>query len=462
MGSGVFLKSFDSQIQLLSSEHRALFDRVIYPDIGEFGLESVHTIQSQSFRDRPSLMIKLNHREEIQGPFYIQMNHEQKVAGIEKLGSIKILTLTGRESQDRQTQLIRQLFIGTLLNPFTAPKDESLVRPLRLKEGQIDGIDVARESDYAGDRFLLYVGTTSLGKTEVFLSELKRRLFKSHGLASDGLQRNFFLVVNDGLTLTKQLEQDIRTKLAGGSFELKIWGGKANKSSSIVSVIEESLLTTKPTVLVTTTASLRNAFFKKGDLDLNVDFMKKHLNTMFYDEAHHTTADYMKEFFRLVLDPEDSKAKVLGLTASSDAELVKLFHNKAFYAYLDTVDDYLDHGPTAKSSQDMLRQLQISIDRGEMPPAHDVVIVTPEDIGVRDIFTSHDVYKRFIVNPEHYDKLLEYLAPIYFQGGVYTAVGTIQELNTITDFFGKKFPILKFGKTSSEDAESLNIFDHGG
>lgn len=446
------IKALEGQIKQLSEQHRIFFEKILVPDMQDFGAESVESVSSATFQNKAALEIRLNHREDLRGPFYIQINPEQKKASIQRLGTTKVLTMNGHETEERQTQLVRQLFIGTLVNPFTTPKDPNLIRPLRLKEGQLDGIDAAREADANGDRLFLYVGTTSLGKTEVFLSELKRRLFKSHGLTSSGEQRNFFLVVNDGLHLTKQLESDIRAKLAGATFELKIWGGE-NKASSIVKITEEALKTTKPTVLVTTTASLRNAFFKKGDLDLNVDFMKKHLHTLFYDEAHHATAEMMKEFFELVIHPEDSKVKALGLTATSDSNLVDLFKGNAFYAYLDTVDSYLDHGPSKKSAQQMFHQLQISIDRGEMPPAHDVVIVTPEDLGVQDIFTRHPNANRFIVNPDHYDRLLDYLSPIYFQGGVYTTAGTIQELNTVTHFMEQKFPILKFGKTSSEVSE---------
>jgi hypothetical protein len=314
-----------------------------------------------------------------------------------------------------------------------------------LKGAQVQGAHAAEEAILRGDDSFLLVGSTGLGKTEILkrmiLSLVKHKSKKLHVLMAHEVD----LVKQ----LHGDMEDLLRNQQKEGRpppFILKKWGGEEG-SESITELIASIERSPVPVLLVTIDKSFINRVDarefqikkkKTKELDANGDdvkelpekkmrtkeqdaqrkfnltFLSEQLGSLVVDEAHHIGAPQTMDLINDLRKEEDRDWFLGGFTATpqrQDMDFIKeLFHGKGFYTNRDTHESYgkivrsekspgvenftddeeISHvksgeGEAYRTTGQILDQLEITIQKGELTPIDKMIYLNPEHIQEGDI-----------------------------------------------------------------------------
>ncbi len=352
---------------------------------------------------------------------------------------------------------------GHTLHPYVsssrAPKERQNLSPkeaaLILKDTQREGIAAFEGAMEAGDDSFLFVGPTGVGKTIVMQGALTHLLQKNHdalasrapGEGRKGIPSLHILFANQ-VGLVDQLHDDILAMPTHLGYETVRWGGTnreltqaeklaaANAPETIDELVRRAE-SGEPVVLVTTIQTIINKLDKgpfedpEENRKMNIALLKDHLASLFIDEAHNAGAELTNHFLDDVRGisrnadvpndrPPHGSAPVVGFTATPirrDKDLIShVFHDNAFWAYLDNAEGYLKaRGKFDRSATEILTQLQTALELGESHP-FDTHFINPWHFQDE---TGHPLFlypmkqgERVIMNPEQYGNVFNRLRPI--------------------------------------------------
>jgi superfamily II DNA or RNA helicase len=363
--------------------------------------------------------------------------------------------------------LIQSFLMGHPLHPYIdvgAPR-EGWIHPaaerlalgepgLVLKSAQKEGILAATRAIDRGDKSFVFVASTGLGKTEVLMSVLMKKLQASSS------QKLHILVV-DQTSIVNQLTADAMKLQKQTGFKLIQWGGK-EKADSIESLASDGLHSKEPVVLVTTIQSLKAKMGKPGSeaFEHNSAILRKTLGSILFDEVHHAGATEAREVIQSLIHHADSHAFFFGTSATPihrDVPLIEsLFGGKAFYANIDTAESYLTRsGSVERSIDEVVDQLATSIRRGELTPVSQFDLIDPKEFtaGKNDLFVraGDHATARYVLNEEHDLALAAELKDRFLahrKGFIATA--EIDEAERIAEVFNRQVPGRKFAALHSK------------
>jgi superfamily II DNA or RNA helicase len=317
----------------------------------------------------------------------------------------------------KKSSLLRQLLSGSLLHSYITSDNKILERqllelpPMNLKEVQLESSLALIETMGAKvDKKFLFVAPTGVGKTEIFKSFFKNLLRTDEREADPRLH----IIISDQIGLTSDLSKAIKPLALEYPAEIITWGGE-QKSFSAADLINEYNNTKKSMILATTIQSFKTVYANASDAEKRT--LKRILGGVFFDEAHHTGADGASKLLEELIDQNTRNKRrfLLGTTATPihrSKEIVGIFDNKAFYAYLDTAESYLENsGQAFRDIHNIIEQLVTAIKKGELTPFKSASFFTPKILGISEseLYIHHENSSRFNLNPELYDKIFTYL-----------------------------------------------------
>ncbi|MEZ4749423.1 MAG: DEAD/DEAH box helicase family protein [Bdellovibrionota bacterium] len=300
---------------------------------------------------------------------------------------------------DKGKALIRRFLIGHPLHPFIHSPVARAERaslgedPLFLKEVQIEGREAAVHAVENGHDSFLFVAPTGTGKTEVakgvLETQLKKHIKNDKNKSQD--TRRLQMVVAHENFLVDQLQGDVMDLVHGmkssgkypsTDFVIVRWGEDQTNPKdhtetirhdlSMEAVLDLANQEGKQVILVSTIQSLQA---KTGSPDsVYSEFIRDGLGTLVFDEAHHAGAPDTIPYLNAWLDrTKGSTAFLYGTTATPthhEVDLIKdLFNGRAYWAYLDTPENYRSGGTRIERSiGEVVTQLENSIQEGELTP----------------------------------------------------------------------------------------------
>jgi superfamily II DNA or RNA helicase len=378
---------------------------------------------------------------------------------------------------DHGASILKRFLMGHSLHPYIASPEaraerKALGEPgLILKAAQQEAIAAATETLEAfeqgqrGRNKFLFVAPTGVGKSEVLVSVLLSQLRAQLKTPAPGLH----LVIADQNFLVGQLSDDVkRLKEEGIDFEMRQWGGK-HGSAEISELVDHVKKTGKPVVLLTTIQSLK-ARILGADRETRIALIREVLKTLAYDEAHHSGADQAVAIIKDLIDHPDSHAFLYGTTATPIhywADIQGIFGNSAFWAYLDSRENYRERGGEAnRDLSQIVEQLARAIEAGELSPFDKVYFLDPHNMTPNGdlLMKEGEGNGRYIIKPEHYPAVARRLSPLFMKHkkGFITA-NSIDEARDITAVLNKLIPKRKFAflhsdMTTSEQEETRKAF----
>ncbi|MCB0404881.1 MAG: DEAD/DEAH box helicase family protein [Bdellovibrionales bacterium] len=300
---------------------------------------------------------------------------------------------------DHGKALIRRFLIGHPLHPFIHSPVARAERmslgedPLFLKDVQIEGTEAAIHAVEDGNNSFLFVAPTGTGKTEVakgvLQTQLKKHIKNDKGKSKD--TRRLQMVVAHENFLVDQLQGDVMDlvhsmkssgKYPGTDFVIVRWGEDQTNPKDHTETIHHNLTIDevldlagqegKQVILVSTIQSLQAKAVSPDSV--YSEFIRNTLGTLVFDEAHHAGAPDTIPYLNFWLDRnEGSTAFLYGTTATPthhEVDLINdLFSGRAYWAYLDTPENYRQGGSRIERSVgEVVTQLENSIHEGELTP----------------------------------------------------------------------------------------------
>ncbi|MCB0416176.1 MAG: DEAD/DEAH box helicase family protein [Bdellovibrionales bacterium] len=300
---------------------------------------------------------------------------------------------------DGGRSLIRRFLIGHPLHPFVHSPVARAERlslgepPLFLKEVQEEGKAAAVHAVEDGQDSFLFVAPTGTGKTEVAKGVLETQLkkhIKNDGKKSKDTRRLQMVVAHENF-LVDQLQGDVMDlvhsmkasgKYPGTDFIIVRWGEDQTDPKGHTETIHHDLSMEqvldlaekegKQVILVSTIQSLQAK--TGGPESVNSEFVRASLGTLVFDEAHHAGAPDTIPYLNFWLDrSKGSTAFLYGTTATPthhEVDLINdLFNGRAYWAYLDTPENYRSGmARIERSVGEVVTQLENSINEGELTP----------------------------------------------------------------------------------------------
>ncbi len=364
------------------------------------------------------------------------------------------------KSSDGGADIVREFLVGHEIQPYNADKQAAQHRtdyfdePAILeKQVQIEGKKAVIEAIERGDSSFLFIGPTSMGKTEVLLTALEKRIQQSaqqiereklgRTLPGESGARKVHVLLLPDRGLKFQSLQDVEKlkEKMGVPFEIVSWGdGEGHqKVSALAAQAQDSDV---PIVVVTTTHSLLLSLeteitgdhaTDKAAKDKVYGLLRSNLATLLLDEAHHAGADNLWPVLKELLDRrKGSRAFHFGTTATpahANLDLIEaVYASRAFWAYLDTADSYrTGDAPINRRLPEIVEQLSAAIRKGEAS-GFSVVPLDPqafEDNTGTPLFQSNKD-SRDLIDPLHHDNVAQLILPYFLshKRGFVTAGGT--------------------------------------
>ena len=252
--------------------------------------------------------------------------------------------------------LLKTWLVGHEIHPQTSP-----LEALQQTKAQQIAFEAVQKTLQERVSSFLHIAPTGTGKTLVLAKALRENL-------TPGLH----LVTAHQIHLVDQLYQAIQQELEGtGTFVIN-WNDKVNNTFS--NEVEQALLLREPVVFVITTQSL------KGQLNLLANEkpdiykkLEKHTKGIYLDEAHHLGAFHTKA--ALLKLQKESGAFFYGATATPvhhETNLMELFERE-HWSYLNGRGSLFRSHP----AENVLEQLSLAIEEGEITPFEDLYIIGP-------------------------------------------------------------------------------------
>lgn len=281
---------------------------------------------------------------------------------------------------------IKKFLIDSKCHPYTSGK-----KTIRLKKIQEQAIASAQINIEKNKKWL-YVAPTGSGKTEVIKAVLEEDLRKS--------TKNLSILVVDTLLLRDQLYEDIKyldiNYLKNKNLENKnlknqdkynvvLWGSNENSATLI-----QNLDLKNKTILITTAQSL---VLNRVWNEESIGYLKNNLALFYYDEAHHAFEGDNRT--KLIDNISKTGAIQRYFTATPTQELLSKMDGKSFFAFLDTPEDFLSKGE--RKVTDIVEQLKIAIDEGELAPFFDFYLIqsSGEEVSLEEIYKNLKEKKMF-------------------------------------------------------------------
>jgi superfamily II DNA or RNA helicase len=373
--------------------------------------------------------------------------------------------------------IVRSFLEGHPLHPYghdeNAVKERSALNEpkILLKRVQVDAIAAFHEAIDNGDKAFLFVGPTGVGKTEVMLSGLEKKIVDTakalkhfptgSALSSVPPPPKVHFVVLPDTYLKGQVLTDVTDLKKRVGFDLLHWGDGA--SYLTIDALEQRAKTSnQPIVVVTTIDSLilsvhKNVEptgdfnFDKAQMDATEAAFRKMTSMLLVDEAHHAGQPEMRSRLPDLVDREKGgMGMVAGGTATPDHSQVKiiekLFDRRAFWAYLDTRESYRERRTELERSvAEVVEQLAAAVSQGELNSFSPVPLNPDrfrEHSGL-DLFTESRLIpgdegdsaaeapsmgNRYVIDPRHYGNVIQRLFPHFLkhEAGFLTAATKVE------------------------------------
>lgn len=361
---------------------------------------------------------------------------------------------------ERGRAYVQQLLLGTDLHPYVATAAVRAERqalgesPLFLKASQEDAVRAISDADREGVRKQLLVSPTAWGKTEVLKAYLAQRL----GNGGPKLH----VVLADQNHLVQQLQGEAKALCAPARCRVLRWGGGSESAASVDDLLAEAARGDTPVVLVTTIHSFKAAV-SRGGWDANVSRLRPALNTLVYDEAHHSGAPQAKVLIEGLVDAPGSPTALFGMTATpthSRVGIQQFFDEGAHWAYLEK-------GATQRPVEQVVDQLSHAIQRGELTPFDRTYFVSPQSLGLDGSLFVTGAQGRRTLDPARYDALFKRMAPLFQEHRHgFIAVGTIEEANAVGAYLnrnltGRSFAVLHSRLSAEERDRIQRLYKEG-
>ena len=367
-------------------------------------------------------------------------------------------------SPEELSRLIHRWLVGHELHPYSG--GFSLIKP-----SQAIALAASREvlmEHQKEQSSLLNIAPTASGKTLVLVQTLMEQI----ETYSNG--KKIFIVTADRIHLIEQLHSQIQSENKQRAIDVINWGTLRDKSwQSFASEVKRANEREGATVMVITSQSLKlklSEFFTETEQRYRAiqESFVRNVGGIYIDEAHHLGAS---ETRKVVLDlVERSKAFLYGATATPVHHEVELrdFFKQEHWTYLNTKDNLFER----HSTDSILEQLAMGIERGELTPFDDLYVIGEQTF--KDLQRSNrkgnntnrnndqkdpSVFIQaesayYVLNPAHYENLLRIIEPILSankKGFIVTA--TIAEAERLTEFLNQSVSGIEFEVLHSEVEE---------
>jgi superfamily II DNA or RNA helicase len=312
-------------------------------------------------------------------PFSIQMTDtEETTLSIEEGRSH--LVLSRSEPLTDFSQYLKRLFRGADLHPqiltdkAKAERKELNEPPIIYKDAQLEAIQAVEEFLRSGKRNQLIVGPTALGKTIILQHAILKILAQNP---------------KSKILVTTEREELINN----------LYNGMVKNFPEISSVIKTGSRGNLKKITDHT-----QVFFTPLDSWIQdyqlIDFYPDYI---IFDEAHHAGGEKILSYLnKFIASRQDSF--VIGATAtpiSSNPEFYKFFTN-IFYT----------HQQNHSSEDVLIQQLARAITGGEVMPIGSIRYFSLKNIEGTNIRIRSQKSNRYVLNPEYYNQVLEYLNPL--------------------------------------------------
>ncbi|MGE4232501.1 MAG: DEAD/DEAH box helicase [Bacteriovoracia bacterium] len=364
--------------------------------------------------------------------------------------------------------LVKRFLSGHSLHPYNpikkghplaesvAEQRKSLEEPVLFrKKVQVDALEAIQGSIDLGHTEFLFVAPTGTGKTEVMMAMLEKFLSKKDS-------KKVYILIADRTNLVEQLAADA-TRFDDQAKIVK-WGGRSRRQT-LHEFLDGAAKRKKSTILATTIQSL-TARFNDASPEEQLR-LREMTQALAFDEAHHTGAPETREFIRVMRrrdTPTSYMPFLYGTTATPlhrEQKIEELFHNRAFWAYIDSPQDYLNKDVPLTYDRpvpQIVRQLVNAIDAGELAPVPEGNMhwLRPDKLGINSNRIDSVQFQKIFYILRHY---LEN----HDQG--FISVSSIDEAKLVEKIFsrmkGKKFSVISSDMKSDEQEKVLNKFRNG-
>lgn len=350
------------------------------------------------------------------------------------------------KSQDLANAYLQSL-VGHPLHPYTS--SNIVTKKFIEKNSQREALQVIKKWRLDGEDRGLIVSSGGTGKTYIYTEYLEWDLFRSKS------DRNLNILIANSKQHAQDMYHHILTLVKQHpEVEVLLWNQFAF-DKDLDQLLEKAKNEKHPIILVSVVNSFRTEVYRSK---LDIPKLKGLTLNIILDESHNVGASQMRSFFEMMdSDTSVQNPFVLGLTATPihrDISHQAQFHGRSFWTNLDKVDKLeIQDRPTS----DILEQLSLSIQAGELTPIDQIYFLSPTllKIPLEELFVhsiDEDGSPGFrVLNPSAFSRVFGLLNPVYSQNAPsLTFTPTIESSIQIYQYLSNSFPNQNFGLLNSD------------